>query len=425
MRADDPVAERERAIGGEPEPMKSLPRMFFGWRVVGAAFVVAVFGWGIGFYGPPVFLHAVESGRGWPVWLISAAVSCHFLVGAAGVAALPALHRRFGLARVTRAGAVAAALGLLGWGFAAEPWQLFVATLFSGAGWGAMGAGAISAIVAPWFVQRRPAAMGAAFNGASLGGVVFSPLWVALIAWLGFGVAAALVGAVVVAVLWWLAGRYLAATPGTLGLAPDGEAPGAASPMGHRLAEALGPSPWRDARVVTLAAANGLGLFAQIGVVAHLVSLLAPALGVQGAGFALGMATACAIGGRTALGWLLRPGRDRRRAAAANYAVQFSGMLVLAFAGGQPALLLLGVALFGLGIGNATSLTPLIAQQDFAERDVARVVAWVVAVGQAGYAFAPALFGLLREVDPLALFLAAALCQAAAAFAALRTSRRG
>ena len=28
---------------------------FYGWRVVGAAFVLAVFGWGMGFYGPPVF----------------------------------------------------------------------------------------------------------------------------------------------------------------------------------------------------------------------------------------------------------------------------------------------------------------------------------------------------------------------------------
>ena len=34
--------------------------MFYGWRVVGAAFVLAMFGWGVGFYGPPVYLHAVR-----------------------------------------------------------------------------------------------------------------------------------------------------------------------------------------------------------------------------------------------------------------------------------------------------------------------------------------------------------------------------
>lgn len=96
-------------------------RVFFGWKVVGAAFVVAAFGWGVGFYGPPVFLHALEAGRGWPVALASAAVTCHFLVGACAVSRLGWLHARFGVVAVTRAGAVAAALGLLGWGFATEP----------------------------------------------------------------------------------------------------------------------------------------------------------------------------------------------------------------------------------------------------------------------------------------------------------------
>ncbi len=36
------------------------PAAFFGWRVTWAAFAVAVFGWGVGFYGPPVFLHAIR-----------------------------------------------------------------------------------------------------------------------------------------------------------------------------------------------------------------------------------------------------------------------------------------------------------------------------------------------------------------------------
>jgi hypothetical protein len=36
-------------------PVTRNRRVFYGWRVVGAAFVLAVFGWGVGFYGPPVF----------------------------------------------------------------------------------------------------------------------------------------------------------------------------------------------------------------------------------------------------------------------------------------------------------------------------------------------------------------------------------
>jgi hypothetical protein len=120
------------------------------------------------------------------------------------------------------------------------------------------------------------------------------------------------------------------------------------------------------------------------------------------------------------MAWMLRPGVDRRRAAAANFGLQVVGFMVLLAAGSQPALLLLGVALFGFGLGNTTSLPPLIAQQDFCESVVPRVVALVVASGQAAYAFAPAAFGLLRALDPAALFVAAAACQIAAVAAVLR-----
>src|SRR5262245_4465570 len=42
---------------------------FYGWRVVAAAFVLALFGWGMGFYGPPVFLAVVSASKGWPLAL--------------------------------------------------------------------------------------------------------------------------------------------------------------------------------------------------------------------------------------------------------------------------------------------------------------------------------------------------------------------
>jgi hypothetical protein len=120
---------------------------------------------------------------------------------------------------------------------------------------------------------------------------------------------------------------------------------------------------------------------------------------------------------------VLRPGVDRRRAAAANTAVQLAGLGLLLASGGAVPAMLAGVALFGLGLGNATSLPPLIAQQDFAEAEVARVVALVTAMGQASYAFAPAAFGLLRLLDPAALFLAAMACQALSVAVLLRGRR--
>ncbi|MDM9558804.1 MFS transporter [Bordetella petrii] len=398
------------------------PVVFMGWRVVGAAFIIALFAWGIGFYGPPIFLSELHRARGWPVALVSLAMTGHFLCGAAVVANLGWLHRRFGVANITRAGALLTAAGLLGWGHAGEPWQLFLAMPFSGAGWAMTSGAALNAMVSPWFERRRPAALGMAFNGASLGGVVFSPLWVALIAWLGFGAAVLVVAAAMVATIWWLAWRYLALTPAALGQSPDGgEAGGPARAPAAATATRAGPlaSPWRDARFRTLIAAASLGLFAQVGLVAHLFSMLVPVLGESGAGAAMGLATACAIGGRMVLARLMGPGADRRMAAAVNLALQALGSAVLLAANGSPAGMVLGCCLFGLGLGNVTSLPPLIAQADFRPADVARVVALVTAAGQAGYAFAPAAFGLLRGVGGPGqdgwLFVAAGLVQIAAA----------
>src|SRR5262245_28916049 len=63
--------------------------------------------------------------------------------------------------------------------------------------------------------------------------------------------------------------------------------------------------------------------------------------------------------------------------------------------------LLLCVVFFVTRICNATSLPPLIAQVEFVKEDVLRVVPLIVAIGQGTYAFAPATFGLIRELGPL------------------------
>lgn len=411
-------------------------RTFHGRRVLAAAFVLAVCGWGLGFYGPPIYLHAVHAARGWPLALVSAAVTTHFLVGAVVVANLPALYRRFGLAVVTKAGGLALAIGVLAWALAAAPWQLLAATLVSGAGWAAMGGAAVNAIVSPWFVRTRPAALSMAYNGASIGGVIFAPLWVAAIGAVGFPAAALAVGAVVAITMWVLADLWFSRTPLEIGLAPDGD--GAGGRPAPVVAAGAKPLPraalWRDVTFLTLALGMALGLFVQVGLIAHLYSLTVPALGVDGAGVAMGAATAAAIAGRTLVGWLMPAGADRRLVACASYVVQIAGSIAfMAAAGSNIPLLLAGVLMFGLGIGNATSLPPLIAQVEFVPDDVPRVVSLIVAVGQAGYAFAPAAFGLIREFAPAAgadigaapwLFAAAALGQLMAIAAFLAGRRR-
>lgn len=373
---------------------------FFGWRVVAGAFVIAVFGWGLGFYGPPIYLHAVREVRGWPISLISAAITAHYLCGAIVIANLPKLYRRFGLALITRAGTVALAIGLVGWAIAEAPWQLFCSTLLTGASWVTLGAAAINAMVSPWFVRLRPKALSTAYNGASVGGILFSPLWVVLIEWLGFARAAAIIGAATVVIVFWLTAHVVTKTPEDLGQQADGDTSAISTGLNLTATPALaGGALHTDWKFRTLAVGMALGLFAQIGLLAHLFTLIIPALGTGWSGIVAGLSTAGAIVGRTLFGWLMTEDADRRRWAAASYAVQIAGILVLVSSGFQSQVLILaGVLLFGFGIGNATSLPPLIAQKEFARDDVARVVPLIVAIAQATYAFAPAAFGLVREL---------------------------
>lgn len=372
-----------------------------GWPVVWTAFVIAVFGWGVGFYGPAVYLAALHRDHGWSIATLSAAITAHFLVSAALITRLPVLYRRIGIARVTIAGVMLAAAGVLAWANVRETWQLVPALILSGAGWSAMSGAALNAIVAPWFERERPKALSMAFNGASVGGLIFAPLWTWAITNVGMGVSAvAISGAMILATCpaAWLTLRY---------------------PPQPVAAKNEAPSPGRllirQPRFQSLSAVFALGLFAQIGLFSHLITRLTPEVGAELAALAVSLTTLCAILGRTLLGWFLGES-DRRRAAAMNLSIQAIGSLFLAF-GEDPAALFTGCVLFGLGVGNLTSLPPLIAQREFRAADVGTVVALVTAINQAIFAFAPAIFGALRDLGTnyVVAFVLAAFVQVAAA----------
>ncbi|AHG41880.1 membrane protein [Pseudomonas syringae CC1557] len=386
---------------------------FFGRHVVAATFLMAVFGWGIGFYGPPIFMYAVIQRTGWSPALCATAVTVHFLAGTLIVINLPALYRRIGLPWTTVSGAVILAVGVFGWSIALQPWHLFIAAMLSGFGWVTMGAAAVNATISPWFISKRPGALAMAYNGASIGGVVFSSGWVYLIGRFGFSIAAIVVGVLSIAVIALLAFSVFRFRPEHLGQHPDGILQSAIDLPSFKDAA---PIPLHSNRqFITLAAAMSLGLFAQIGLISQMFLLLVGHVTEQRAGLAMGIATASAIAGRSLSARLIPRSPYRRNVACLSYGCQLLGCLALLFISVNPAWLWAGMILFGLGIGNATSLPPLIAQAEFPRQQVARVVTLIVAIAQGCYAFAPAFFGAVRALfsgphsEQLTLTLAAGI----------------
>jgi predicted MFS family arabinose efflux permease len=258
---------------------------------------------------------------------------------------------------------------------------LFPIAAVSGAGSAATTGAAINAIVAPWFDKERPKALSLAFNGASIGGLIFTPLWAMAIGSLGFATTADLMGLGALAVLWPVSLRYLHRGPGTAAATPSTLANSALL---------------RDRGFLAISGAFALGLFAQVGLFAHLVTRLAPVAGADGAALAVSLVTICAVIGRSLFRRLLDDD-NRRQVAAANFLVQACGTALLTFASGTPELVC-GCVLFGLGVGNLVSLPPLIIQKEFAAADVGKAVALMVAINQSVFAFAPAVLGTIRDI---------------------------
>jgi len=143
--------------------------VYHGWLVVEAAFLVALFGWGLGFYGPGIYLVALQNRHGWSTAAISSAITTYYLLGATLVLFAGTIFERFGVRRVVSAGTVAMACGVVLLAFVTAPWQIPAAFAVMSLGWAAMSGAAVNIIVAPWFDQRRGLAVSLALNGASAG----------------------------------------------------------------------------------------------------------------------------------------------------------------------------------------------------------------------------------------------------------------
>jgi MFS family permease len=368
-------------------------RNYHGWWVVFCAFVIALYGWGLGFYGLSLYLVALQKAHGWSPATISSAISFYYVAGAFLVMHVGDVILKRGARLVVIAGAGLMGVGVIGLAVIDRPWQLYLAFLLMIPGWAAMGGGSINTIVAQWFNRRRGLAASLALNGATCGGLLFAPAFAWAIDTLGF--ARACIGAVafVLVTLWPLA--FLALRPRRTGEHDAGDEPTAAHDEGSKPMSR--GQLLRQPRYLTMVCAFSLGLLAQISFIAHQVAYLEPTLGLKGAGWAVSATSLSALLGRLAVG-LVIDRVDRRGASAAVLCVQVSAMIVLLSSESLLGLYL-GCILFGFGVGNLITLPGLIVQQEFPRRDFARAVSLNVAINQLVAATGPSILGVLHDLS--------------------------
>ncbi|WP_428670075.1 MFS transporter [Reyranella sp.] len=387
-------------------------KRYHGWWVVFCSFVIALYGWGLGFYGLSLYLVALQKAQGWSPATISSAVTFYYIAGAFLVMQVGDVIHKRGARPVVIAGAGLMGVGVLCLTVIDRPWQLYLAFLLMIPGWAAMGGGSINTIIAQWFNRRRGLAASLALNGATCGGLLFAPAFAWAIDTLGFATACMAAVAFVLATLWPLA--LFALRPRRDGEHDAGDEPSAAHDIGG---EPMSRGQLlREPRYLTMVGAFSLGLLAQISFISHQVAYLEPTLGLKGAGWAVSATSLSALVGRLAVG-LVIDRVDRRAASAAVLCVQVSAMIVLLSSESLFGLYL-GCVLFGFGVGNLITLPGLIVQQEFPRRDFARAVSLNVAINQLVAATGPSILGVLHDLSGsyrtslmvcLALQLAAAI----------------
>jgi MFS family permease len=362
-----------------------------GWRIVAVCFLVATFGWGLGFYGQSVYLAELHRLHGWPASLISTATTFFYLFGAVLVVFVAEAVRAFGPRNCLLGGIFAMAAAAVMIGQVTSPWQLYLANALLAFGWAGTSLGVITNTLGLWFDHKRGMAISLALNGASFGGIAGVPLLVAAIGHYGFSgamiaaVAAMLVLTVPVVLI------FVGRPPDRASLATGLAAMDAPSPSQVR-ANAL-----RDTAFLSVCIAFALVLFAQVGFIVHLISFLDPVIGRGSAATAVALLTAMAVVGRVLFSTVIDR-LNQRLASAISFASQSLALLLIIHSRDET-VLIASCALFGFSVGNLITLPSLIVQREFDPRSFGVLISLITAINQVTYAFGPGVIGLVRDAS--------------------------
>ena len=361
-----------------------------GWRIVAVCFLLATFGWGLGFYGQSVYVAELHRLHGWPTSLISSGTTLFYLSGAVLVAFVAEAIKAFGPRNCMIAGTLAMAAAGVVMGQVREPWQLYLANAALAIGWAGTSLGMITNALGLWFDSKRGMAISLALNGASFGGIAGAPLLVAAIGHFGFPAAMTLAAAVMVALMVPVILIVVGKPPAP---AHSGVAAGQAalSPTQIRT-RAL-----RDFRFLSVSIAFARVLFAQVGFIVPLIAVLDSVIGRGRAAIAVALLTAMAVVGRVLFSFVID--RMNQRLASALSFVSQAAALVIVINVRNEAALMAACALFGFSVGNLITLPALIVQREFDPRAFGVLISLITAINQVTYAFGPGVVGLLRDAS--------------------------
>jgi predicted MFS family arabinose efflux permease len=390
------------------QSIRSPPRVFYGWYVVGAIALVLTTTSGLGFYNLSVLLDAFVAERAFPVALASGATACYFVGSGLGGVLAGWLIERVDPRVVVIVSAALSAFALACLGLLHGPLQLFLFYVVYGLCYGCVGIVPNITTVARWFEARRSLAISIASTGLSLGGIVITPASAFLIEHHGIGGAAPWLAIALLIGVVPPTALVVRPSPQSMGLEPDGVEPRPATGSAHATPRATLAEARRSRFFVGVTASYFFVMGAQVGAIAHIYRLAKTGGSADIAALAVALLAGASVCGRLAGGFILL--RVPARAFTfALFAQQAAALVVLGLAAGKGTLLF-GVVLFGLAMGNILMMQPLLLAEAFGIHSFGRIYSISNLISVPGVAAGPALLGAAYAAtdDYVVPYLAAA-----------------
>jgi len=255
--------------------MRAKPRLFYGWWIVLAGFVIVVLGTAAGDYIPSQLPNLLKEFGGSAI-TIGTALSIYHLVGSIALLAIGPLIDRFGPRKLMLIGIPLASIGFLGLSFINSLLTLYIlqGTLL-GIGMSAGFLLPVQTATANWFIKRRTAALAAICVASVLGGAIMNLLGEQIANQFGWRGAFSGLGVAMLVICIPLA-FVIRHRPERYGYLPDGELPvikETSKPVieqGNRVAE-INFTLWQALRTrtfwmltIAMALSSGIGLMTRV-----------------------------------------------------------------------------------------------------------------------------------------------------------------
>jgi MFS family permease len=360
--------------------------LFFGWYVVGSAFLIMFVAFGVNYtFGP--FLDSLRKQFGASKTEVSGLFDLMALIYFTLGAVTGRLADRVGVRPLVVVGGLLIGGGLLASAQVTALWQMYLTySVCVGLGIGCLYVPAVSA-VQQWFHRRRGFATGIAVAGIGAGNLAGPPIAAALIAAVGWRSAYSVLGVAAVALLA-IACVGLEHRPARRGLAPDGEPAGAAG-QASRSSAARETGAVYTTRPFWLLYLSCLFCCLAVFVPAvHLVSYAkGEGIGATGAAWILGLVGVGSAAGRLFLGTAAdRLGRRRSLGGAYAWMALMLCWWLVSHSAWQLAIFAVG---FGLGYGGFVALLPAITADYFGATRAGAIIGMLYTSAGVGSFFGP------------------------------------